>query len=181
MPTEAAQAGSQRSRWERGRLKMVRERALPLVWEGLRDRNRLLLDMGLDLVVPPLAELTALTLAWSGLVVFGAAARLLPHPAVWLSSAALTGIGLLVYILGGLRVAGAPPEAFAALLRAPFYVVWKFALAFSGLARRRRGTGVDEWVRTERAPLAPEATPPAPPPAVSMSAVTSTVAEVPSP
>lgn len=153
MPTDAAQAGSQRSRWERGRLKMVRERALPLLWEGLRDRNRLLLDMGLDLLVPPLAELGALTLAWFSLVLLGTATHLLPHPAVWLVSAALTGAGLLVYILGGLRVAGAPPEAFAALLRAPFYVVWKFALALSGLARKRRGAGADEWVRTERAPI----------------------------
>ena len=157
MPTDAAQAGSQRSRWERGRLKMVGERALPLLWEGLRDRNCLLADMGLDLVVPPLAELTALTLAWSGLVVLGAAAHLLPHPAAWLVAAALTGVGLLAYILGGLRVAGAPPEAFAALLRAPLYVAWKFALALSGMARRRRGAGTEEWVRTGRAPLAPEA------------------------
>ena len=178
MPTEAAQAGSQRSRWERGRLKMVRERSLPLLWEGVRDRNRLLADMGLDLMVPPLAELSALTLAWAGLVVIGMAAHLLPHPAVWLATAALTGAGLLVYILGGLRVAGAPPEAFAALLRAPFYIVWKFALALSGAARRRHGPGADDWVRTERAPLTPEPPAPSPPPIVppltaSMPTVTS--------
>ncbi len=139
MPTEAAQAGSQRSRWERGRLKMVRERALPLLWEGLRDKNRLLVDMGFDLMVPPLAELSALTLAWFGLVLLGTAAHLLPHPALWLAGTSLTVLGQAVYILGGLRVAGAPPEAFAALLRAPFYVVWKFALALSGLRRRRPG------------------------------------------
>jgi len=161
MPTEAAQAGSQRSRWERGRLKMVRERALPLLWEGLRNRNRLLTDMSLDLMVPPLAELGALTLTWFSLVLLGTAAHLLPHPTVWLAAAALTGVGLAGYILGGLRMAGAPPEAFAALLRAPFYVVWKFALALSGLGRRRRG--VDEWVRTERAPLVPEEQAPTPP------------------
>ena len=65
MPTDAARAGTQRSRWERGRLKMARERALPLLWEGLRTRNRLLADMGLDLVVLPLAELSALAL-WPG-------------------------------------------------------------------------------------------------------------------
>jgi len=121
--------------------------------------------MGLDLMVPPLAELAALTLAWSGLVLLGAAAHLLPHPAAWLSAAALTVAGLLVYILGGLRVAGAPPEAFAALLRAPVYVVWKFALALSGLARG--GRGADEWVRTERAPLAPEAPAPVPVPSAA--------------
>lgn len=182
MPTEAAQAGSQRSRWERGRLRLVRERALPLLWEGLRDRNRLLLDMGLDLVVPPLAELGALTLAWLGLVLLGLATHLLPHPALWLVPAALAGAGLLVYILGGLRVAGAPPEAFAALLRAPFYVLWKFALALSGTTRQRRAGAVDEWIRTERAPLAPpdsEDPVSAPPSSLPSSAVTTPIAEAP--
>ena len=154
MPTEAAQAGSQRSRWERGRLRLVRERALPLLWEGLRGRNRLLLDMALDLMVPPLAELGALTLAWLGLVVLGTVTHLLPHPAAWVVSAVLTSLGLLLYILGGLRVAGAPPEAYSALVRAPFYAAWKFALALSGMARKR--SDAEEWVRTERAPLASE-------------------------
>lgn len=186
MPTDAAQAGSQRSRWERGRLKLVRERALPLLWEGVQGRNRLLADMGLDLLVPPLAELSALTLAWSGLIVLGTALHLLPHPAVWLSAAGLTGTGLLAYILGGLRVAGAPPEAFAALLRAPFYIAWKLALALSGIARRRRGSDADEWVRTERAPLTPAPPvssfpPAAPPPVIPAPARASSAAEATSP
>jgi len=179
MPTDAAQAGSQRSRWERGRMRMVRERALPLLWEGLRNRDRLLLDMGLDLMVPPLAELGALVLAWFSFVLLGAAAHLLPHPAIWVLAAALTGMGLLAYILGGLRMAGAPPEAFAALLRAPFYVAWKFALALSGRARKRRDAGVDEWIRTERAPLAPEKPTSAAPPVVSSPPITAPVAEAP--
>ncbi len=184
MPTEAAQAGSQRSRWERGRLKLVRERALPLLWEGVRGRNRLLADMGLDLLVPPLAELSALTLAWSGVALLGTALHLLPHPAVWLCAVGLTGAGLLAYILGGLRVAGAPPEAFAALLRAPFYMAWKFALALSGSARRGRKAGADEWIRTERAPLAsnqPVTAPPTASPIIPAPARASSAAEAASP
>ena len=179
MPTDAAQAGSQRSRWERGRFKMVRERALPLLWEGLRERNRLLLDMGFDLMVPPLAELGALTLVWFSLVLMGAAAHLLPYPAVWLVSASLTVVGLLVYILGGLRVAGAPPEAYSALLRAPFYVGWKFALALSGMARRRPDAAVEEWVRTERAPLLPEKPAPVSAPALSPPSGVTPITEAP--
>jgi 1,2-diacylglycerol 3-beta-glucosyltransferase len=153
MPATAAQAGSQRSRWERGRLQMVRERALPLLWEGLRHRNHLLLDMGFDLLVPPLAELGALIVLWCGLIAGGTAFSLLPYPAVWIVAASAAVTGLLVYILGGLRVAGAPPEAYTALLRAPFYAVWKFALLLSGFGRKRGGAGTEEWVRTERAPL----------------------------
>lgn len=170
MPTEAAQAGSQRSRWERGRLRLVRERTLPLLWEGLKGRNRLLVDMGFDLMVPPLAELGALTLAWSGFVLLGAAAHRLPHPAAWVAGAALTLVGLIAYVLGGLCVAGAPPAAYTALLRAPFYAFWKFALALSGVAHKRPSETVEEWVRTERAPL------PSEPPAAEKPAASSPLA-----
>lgn len=158
MPVTAAQAGSQRSRWERGRLRMVRERALPMMIEGLRTRNRLLLDMGWDLLVPPLAELGALWLAWCGLITLGTATRFLPHPSIWIAAAALTGLGLVGYILGGLRVAGAPPAAYTALLYAPFYALWKCILLLGGRMRQRGSTegeegGGSEWVRTARAPL----------------------------
>ena len=180
MPTDATQAGSQRERWERGRWKMVRERALPLLWEGLRRRNRLLLDMGLDLIVPPLAELGVLTLAWAGLVVIGVGTRLLTHPAVWLAAALVTLLGLIGYVLGGLRVAGAPPEAYSALIRAPFYVIWKLALALSGRTRGRHGASVDEWVRTERAPL-PAEEPAVPSPSFQPPPVIAPVPEAPHP
>ena len=169
MPTTAAQAGTQRSRWERGRLHMVRERALPLLWEGLRDRNRLLMDMGGDLLVPPLAELGALIVLLCGLVAVGTVLSLLIYPTVWIGAALAASLGLLFYILGGLRIAEAPLEAYLALLRAPFYAVWKFALLLSGSGRKRDGTGTEEWVRTERAPLpsearAPSSTTEVPPP-----------------
>ena len=171
MPVTAAQAGSQRSRWERGRLQIVRERALPLVWEGVTRRNRRLLDMGGDLLVPPLAELGALVSVGLGLAVLGATTRLLPHPSVWLAAAALNALGLCVYILGGLSLAGAPKRAYTALLRAPFYAVWKFALLLSG--RRRRGAS-QEWIRTERAPLSAESAPTPPPPAPAATIVEAT-------
>lgn len=147
MPATAGQAASQRSRWERGRFGLVRERALPLLGEGLRCRSRLLLDAAWELLTPPLAEVAALLLLFAGLTAFGTAVSLLPHPVIWIAAAAAGLLGLTLYVLGGLRVAGAGREAYAALLRAPFYVLWKFALLFTG---RRKSAG---WVRTERAPL----------------------------
>lgn len=146
MPATAAQAASQRSRWERGRSGLVRERALPLLWEGLRRRSLLLLDAAFDLLTPPLAELAALLLLFAGLTVLGTATHLLPDPKLWLSAAASGLLGLCVYVLCGLRVAGAGREAYAALARAPFYALWKFVLLFT----KKSGS---EWVRTERAPL----------------------------
>ena len=156
MPATAAQASSQRKRWERGRLGLMRERALPLIGEGLRRRSLLLLDAGWDLLTPPLAELGALWLAFGGLIAAGMATHLLPHPGIWASAGTFGPLGLAIYILGGLRVAGASPEAYAALLRAPFYALWKFALLLGGRKPSKSAAeknAPEEWVRTGRAPL----------------------------
>lgn len=167
MPANADQAASQRARWEGGRAGLIRDRALPLLEEGLRRRSRLLLDAAWDLLTPPLAELGAFVVAALLLVLLGAAFHLLPHPAIWLALALFCALGLPVYILGGLRLSGAPQEAYTALLRAPFYAVWKFALLLSRLGRRRRGPNAEEWVRTARAPLAPTDAPPVLPASVT--------------
>ena len=151
MPATAGQAASQRSRWERGRFGLVRERALPLLGEAVRRRSLLLFDAAWDLLMPPLAELAALLLLFAGLTALGTAAHLLPH--LWIAAAASGLLGLCIYVLCGLRVAGAGPEAYAALARAPFYALWKFALLFTG-----RQKSSSEWVRTERAPLSAEFT-----------------------
>ena len=164
MPAGSDGAASQRARWERGRLGLIRDRALPLLGEGLRRRSLLLVDMAWDLLTPPLAELTALVLAFFALTLFGLRAHLLPHPALWLAASAFCVLGLSVYVLGGLRVSEAPPAAYAALARAPVYAAWKFTLLLShalrGLGRRQP----EEWVRTARTPLTPSETAPIPAP-----------------
>ena len=148
MPATAAQAASQRRRWEEGRAGLVRERALPLLGEGMQRRSLLLLDAALDLLTPPLAQLGALTLAFAAVTAFGVAAHLLAHPAWWAAAAGFCLLALPVYILGGLRVAGAGPEAYAALLQAPVYALWKIALLVTG--RKSSPHDTEEWVRTER-------------------------------
>ncbi len=154
MPTGGAQAASQRKRWEQGRRRSVRALALPLLWEGLTRGRPLLIDSALDLLLPPLAELAALLLFWLALIGFGIAHHFLPHPSVWKAAGAIASAGLSVYVLGGLRVAGASRDAYLALLRAPFYMAWKLALAATG---RRANSGAPdaapEWVRTARAPM----------------------------
>ncbi len=179
MPVTGRQAVSQRERWERGRYKLLRERALPLIGAGLRTRNAPLLVAGVDLLVPPLAELCALITVWTAVTLLavvsqrnGAGAAFLPGPkAAWLAAPVATAAGLILYVVGGMRVAEASPDAWRALLRAPFYVAWKFVLYggrfFSRFPPRRAGGGGgthpfvaasgDEWVRTERVavPLPP--------------------------
>ena len=160
MPAESTQSSSQRARWEEGRARMVLERAMPLLMEGVRRRNMLLWDMGWDLIIPPLAELGGLIGAWAFLIALGGATHLLPHVSAWACCAGLTTLGLFVYILAGFRVSNAPPEAYQALLRAPFYAFWKFSLLFSRRLRRRGNSASEEWVRTARTPV----TPPSPSP-----------------
>jgi len=152
MPSTATDAASQRSRWENGRGRLVRERALPLFVEGIRNRNGLLIGAAVDLMIPPLVELSTLMLIWAVLVCTGWITGGLPHAEAWVDAVAVTSIGLFVYLLGGLLVAGAPASAYSALIFAPFYGIWKLCLYLGRGHRRQRGV----WVRTARAPMSTE-------------------------
>ena len=156
MPTTADQAASQRERWEGGRYALLREKAFPLLGEGLRRRSLPLCDAAVDLMVPPLAELGTLIVVFCALTAVAIPLNLLPHPRVWALIGALDLLGLLAYILIGLKIADAPRAAFAALGKAPAYAVWKLCL-YALKPFRKRGGGAGEWVRTERAPMAPGA------------------------
>ena len=127
MPATAEQAASQRARWEGGRYRLLRERALPLLAEGLRRRSRLLLRRRVRPAAAPAGRTRGAVVALGRLSAVGTAhLRLVSAPAAWAAAWAAGGAGLLLYILGGLRVAEAPRAAYAALARAPFYAVWKF-------------------------------------------------------
>jgi glycosyltransferase involved in cell wall biosynthesis len=156
MPVTAEQARSQRERWEGGRYRLIRERAIPLLIESVRRRRPALCDAALNLLLLPLVEIGILWLLWSGLIAAGIHWRLLPIPAAWAALAALSGLGLLAYVLGGLRLAGAPREAYSALLRAPFYAAWKMLLYLRQFGRGRAATPEQEWVRTPRIPVTAE-------------------------
>ena len=51
-------------------------------------------------------------------------------------------IGQAIFVLGGLRVAGAPPSVFGALLRAPLLAAWKIPVHLRSVAGR--GPGLDQ-------------------------------------
>ena len=154
MPVTRAQASSQRERWESGRYALLRQRALPLLTRGLGRRDVRHCDAAVQLMIPPLAELSALVVAWGALLALGAWFGLRTGWAVGQGPWAGATAGLGIYVIGGMVVAGAPRATYFALLRAPVYVVWKSALAASRLCRPRVPAGAAEWVRTERLPLA---------------------------
>jgi 1,2-diacylglycerol 3-beta-glucosyltransferase len=163
MPETSAQAASQRERWERGRYRLLRNRVPALLRAGLRQRRLPLILAAFDLAQPPLAELVAMLIGWGLLIGIGVYSAFLPSPIFWLGAWATATVGLVTYILGGLRLAKASRQAYLALLFAPVYVVWKFALlsvravfrrlpgkSRAGAGSKKESEGEDAWVRTER-------------------------------
>ena len=141
MVSGGAAARSQRQRWEGGRRALARERALPLLREGLLRRSPLLVDLALDLIIPPLAQLTLWLLAGallSGLL--AALAHRIPT-SLWLFCAGLGSVA--VYIVRGLTLSGAGLRGLLDLAFAPLYIVWKLFVSVRGAAHRG-------WVRTAR-------------------------------
>lgn len=147
MVSTAQSSESQRERWEGGRAEMVARYGLPLLRRALRQRDGLLLDLSLDVLVPPLAQLVAAVGGYSLLSLvlvcwFGATYGLVP--------AALMLVALVLYVLRGASLSGLGVSAFSTLALAPAYVAWKLGLKISGRLR-----GGQDWKRTTREDEAP--------------------------
>lgn len=140
MPVTLKQARSQQARWERGRLEMTRDYALPLVRGFLRagDTNRL--DAAMEIMLPPLSLLigaVCVCLALGGLLRWG--------PGVGLALVLLALLALHGVI--GAALAKLSTRAYLSLLRAPLFVAWKCWVYLAALF----GRGGDSWIRTQRA------------------------------
>lgn len=136
MPAAGAGVKTQRTRWEGGRFRMIAEHVPHLIPEILRGKFALL-EPCLDLVLLPLAfHVTLLLLA-------------LPTPFAPARIVALAGLGMVAaHLFAAIGLSGGGPGDFAALLAAPFYIVWKILLLPRLLRNARSGAA---WVRTERA------------------------------
>lgn len=143
MPSTGAAARSQRRRWEGGRFALARRQVPALLALGLGRRDPMLLDLALDLIVPPLAYLALASVAgtvWSGLAFlygFGGPAPLL----LWSASLAC----LLVYVARGWALSGVGSRGLVGLAGAPFYLLWKASMLFE-----RTRPVEEDWVRTSR-------------------------------
>ncbi len=145
MVSNAASATSQRKRWEGGRRALRKAHAWRLVRKGLIERNKVLLDLGFDLLLPPLSTLVV-SAAVGGAVAVGVA--LVADGFTWLAvplwGAALGGIG--IYVLRGWSVSGTGARGLRDLALAPGYVVWKLMLGRSGAESKPDAS----WIRTTR-------------------------------
>lgn len=140
MVSSAAIAGKQRQRWEAGRMDLVRRFALDTFARAMRARDRVLLDLALDLMVLPLSYVVINVLA---LLVLGVVLALWSPVFMtfaWAGAACL--LALLVHVLRGWQLSGTGIRGLTALAYVPTFLVWKVVL----MMRRK----TSEWVRTER-------------------------------
>ena len=138
MVTGAAASVSQRRRWEEGR-GQLRKLARGMLVKALQTRSGLLLDLALDVMVPPLAQLAAPVLL--GLLL-SAALVWTGGPALPLGLFGACAAGLGLYLLRGWVLSGTGLRGLADLALGPLYMAWKLTLV-----RKQRQ---QEWVRTQR-------------------------------
>jgi glycosyltransferase involved in cell wall biosynthesis len=147
MVTNAKAAESQRERWEGGRAALTRKYAGRLLRRGLAG-NRVLLDLGIDVLVPPLSRLAVAAALGLLLAVVGGlvAGGFRVSGTVFGASVA----AIVLYVLRGWMVSETGARGLLDLALAPGYVAWKIAL------RLRRRPATSEWVRTSREAERPE-------------------------
>jgi cellulose synthase/poly-beta-1,6-N-acetylglucosamine synthase-like glycosyltransferase len=145
MVSGASAASSQRRRWEEGRKDLVRNNARRLISAAFAKRSLVLLDLAVDLLIPPLSRLAVLSAVGCGL----AAALSLR---VSLASFGFCVTALFLYVLRGWAVSGTGGRGLLDLALAPAYVLWKASLRL----RRSRGS-TQVWVRTKREDPGPRA------------------------
>lgn len=137
MPTSLRRSREQNLRWEGGRRELVRRWTPRLVMRGMLERDPVRVIAAVEPLLPP-QSLQAIGTAGVAVAAIAAQAPL----AVRL--AAVSAASQVVYVLGGMRAAGAPADVYRALGLALPLAVWKTSLQLRVLARG----GPHEWVGT---------------------------------
>jgi hypothetical protein len=139
MPISLRAARNQQLRHEGGKWPLIRAWTPLLVRSGLAAGDPVRLHAGLEPLIPPQS------LLFAGNVVFAGLALTWGNQ-VSRTLAAVNLLGQAAYVLGGLRLVGAPAAVYRALLLAPALVAWKVGL----YVRIVTGRGPRTWVRTDR-------------------------------
>lgn len=143
-PATSAGAVRQRLRWEGGRFNVVRTRLWELIRAAVIKRDASLADAALDLATPPLGLLCMGAGAGACLATMAVLAHIAP---LWaLAPWVIAVVATPMYVVIGLRSAGAPPSTFRAMLSAPIFLGWKFVTYL----RLLRGFDILQWDRTDR-------------------------------
>ncbi|HET9958310.1 MAG TPA: glycosyltransferase family 2 protein [Polyangiaceae bacterium] len=144
MVSNATAARSQRKRWEEGRSGILREHLAALLKGGLLERDKVKLDLAMDLLVPPLSRIvTGVGAGLAGSFVL-----------LWVAPpAGLLGLGLFgtqaaligAYVARGWALSNTGVGGLLSLGAAPVYMLWKLTLR-----EKRKATQSEEWIRTTR-------------------------------
>jgi hypothetical protein len=144
MVSSAKAARSQRTRWEGGRKALRKAHGLRLVKRGFELRDRVLFDLGFDLLVPPLSRIAVLSCGGFAAALVAAAVWGGPFWfALWPWTFAATSV--VLYVLRGWSVSRTGLRGLCDLALSPGYVVWKATL---GSGRSARADA--PWIRTTR-------------------------------
>ena len=135
IPADSGAAKVQRSRWEGGRLRMVREWVPGMAARVLRGEWRL---------TEPLLDLLTLPLVYHSALLMVAAIALPASLRLW---AEISLSIVLLYVLRACLLGGNPLKAAAALAAAPLYVLWKLTTLGAVFSASRRGAS---WIRSGR-------------------------------
>lgn len=141
-PVGEEAARMQRTRWEHGHMSMILHHGLPLLIQGLRRDDRMLIALALDMCVPPVALLMLLacalfSVAIAGYLMFAWIAPLL--------LAAFSLSGLILAVLLAWRRFGRHVVSLHDLFSTVTYVFWKLPLYLKFFVSRQV-----EWVRAKR-------------------------------
>ena len=133
---------NQRSRWEIGFLSMAREYGLKSLWEGLLRSDRKLFQLGLHLMVPPLALLFSTALLTLALVsVLGIISENMV-PSILLSGFLIAAVfsTATAWALGGQSYL-----SWRTFFKIPLYLIWKIPIYLKFVNGQ-----VPDWKRTKR-------------------------------
>ncbi|HTK82625.1 MAG TPA: glycosyltransferase [Bacteroidota bacterium] len=145
MPTEAKNSQSQRTRWELGRLPVIKKYVPLLLREAIVRKSFKLFDAVVEIVMPPIVNILIIVLmiiaAHIILLAVGNKEVLLY---VWLWGVVL-GFGVL-HVFAGMIAVKADRSLYKALFYIPQYAVWKILLYLKLVIKGKPR----EWVRTTR-------------------------------
>jgi cellulose synthase/poly-beta-1,6-N-acetylglucosamine synthase-like glycosyltransferase len=141
MVTSERVARNQRQRWEAGRFQLVRSRTGALLREAWQRRDRVCLDLALDLLLLPLSYVALMVAGFAIAAVLAYAWR--PNFMVWVWLAMGCNVSLVYYVMRGWQLSGTGARGLLDLAAAPVYLAWKVIL----MASRSQAQG---WVRTDR-------------------------------
>lgn len=144
MPTSTAAIQAQHSRWEGGRMDLLRTWTAPLLTMGARRRDVVPVHAWFELLIPPQSVLALLHVAF-GLLAVATPARALRR---WATVAAALQA---VFVLGGLRLTRAPRLVYRTLVHAPVLVAQKLGI----LSRLVVKGAPRSWERTPRQDAGP--------------------------